>query len=636
MFLSQNLRIIPTLGRDLSSTQQKDLLRNKIIKELERNHFDSNDDSEEKNDYDNLTPKITTINSNNVDEESMLIKTILSADSISLDLSLKWMNHRLDLTKIVSKEHGYTLLHWAVFKDSDHIVYSLWKYIMDNQSEPLEVKKRKIKMWINKKTEGKEGFTALHFASFNGNLSIIRFLERHGADVYAENNYGMNWLHVAAQGNQPSSIVYFVNKNLNINSKDNIKCTPFHWACYAGAENSSCYLIAYGADPNLQDLDGFTPLHLAVKSAENIKSSRIVKQLLFWGADRNIKTNEGMKAIDLCSNILIGHIAHDLRKALAEPRYCSWLLLSQPLTKMRKEPYTALYFLFLIILSFWLLMLFIYPVLNDIVWIASTWTVYFLMMVFWSLSTFRDPGYLKKSDKIEFITLVERYEPGWLCPKCNVIRTPRSRHWNIWDKWVERFDHHCPWINNWIGTRNHGPFLIFLIFTYIMLSIVIVQVAINFSVIDDYDVRRISQTQYIGFLIPEYIINSKVVYKGICSILLIFSSFFWLLMNILLFTQIMNFLLNQTMNERYGGSKKSLNLNNSDEKSFNNDDDRAVLIQNASIDSTLANKNKSKWENFWLMMRGSESKDQYKLFLESMRRIGTSAFESILNNKQFY
>ena len=246
----------------------------------------------------------------------------------------------------------------------------------------------------------------------------------------------------------------------------------------------------------------------------------------------------------------------------------------------------------------------IYPVLNKLKWIISTSIVFVITLIFWAIATFRDPGYLKKSDKIEFITLVERYEPGWLCPKCNVIRTPRSRHCNIWDKCVERFDHHWPWINNWIGTRNHGPFLIFLICAYIMLSLVIIQIACNFSLVDDFDVRRNYQTQFIGFLIPEAVVSSKVVYKGIWSLLLIFWAFFWLLMNILLCTQIMNFLLNQTMNERYGGSMKKTELNTSEEKSFGNDD-RAVLIQNASIDSTLANKNKSKRENFWLMMKGS-------------------------------
>lgn len=163
------------------------------------------------------------------------------------------------------------------------------------------------------KSEGKEGFTAVHLAAFNGNLAIVRFLERHGADIYAENNFCLNSLHVAAQGNQPSTIIYFLNKNFDINSRDRVKSTPLHWACYAGAENSVSYLIAYGANPNLQDLDGYTPLHLAVKSAETIKSSRIVKQLLFSGADRNITNSEGCKPVDYIKSVSIPHISMDMK-----------------------------------------------------------------------------------------------------------------------------------------------------------------------------------------------------------------------------------------------------------------------------------------------------------------------------------
>ena len=89
------------------------------------------------------------------------------------------------------------------------------------------------------------------------------------------------------------------------------------------------------------------------------------------------------------------------------------------------------------------------------------------------------------------------------------------------------------------------------------------------------------------------------------------------------------------MNERYGAGSKKKGLNSSGDRSIEIEDEKAILIQNISIDSTLANKNKTKCQNFWLMMKGSESKDQYKLFIESMKRIGPSTFESILNNK-FY
>ena len=64
--------------------------------------------------------------------------------------------------------------------------------------------------WINLPSQGEEGFTALHFASFHGNMSLIHFLVTHGADVHAKNNQDINMLHVAAQGDQPVSLAYFL------------------------------------------------------------------------------------------------------------------------------------------------------------------------------------------------------------------------------------------------------------------------------------------------------------------------------------------------------------------------------------------------------------------------------------------
>lgn len=50
-----------------------------------------------------------------------------------------------------------------------------------------------------------------------------------------------------------------------------------------------------------------------------------------------------------------------------------------------------------------------------------------------------------------------------MCPDCLVLRTPRSRHCAICNRCVERFDHHCPWLNNCVGIRNHNSFIIFLV-----------------------------------------------------------------------------------------------------------------------------------------------------------------------------
>jgi hypothetical protein len=125
----------------------------------------------------------------------------------------------------------------------------------------------------------------------------------------------------------------------------------------------------------------------------------------------------------------------------------------------------------------------------------------------------------------------------------------------------------------------------FLIFTYIMLTILILQVSLYFSSV--MNLPENWEPRYIGFLVPKFIVTSQVVYKGVCSLILIIGAFFWLLMNILLYTQINNFLMNQTMNERYGArSKKPVEYSNS-ERSFIDSDAQAALLRNASIDSTL-------------------------------------------------
>ena len=258
-----NNRKIDFRSKSYSGSINKFNERN-IFREAVHNNFNFINGINKEDDMENPSPRISSA-SQLIEYQNMLMKTVLAADSISLDLTLKRMNYGLDITDIVGSENGYTLLHCAVFKDWDQIVYSLWKNIMENPAESTEFKKKKMISWINKKTEGKEGFTAIHLAAFNGNLSIIRFLENHGGDIYADNNYNLNGLHVAAQGNQPAAVVYFLNKNVDINWRDKVKSTPLHWACYAGAENSVCYLIAYGADPNLQDIDGYTALHWAVK-----------------------------------------------------------------------------------------------------------------------------------------------------------------------------------------------------------------------------------------------------------------------------------------------------------------------------------------------------------------------------------
>ena len=75
----------------------------------------------------------------------------------------------------------------------------------------------------------------------------------------------------------------------------------------------------------------------------------------------------------------------------------------------------------------------------------------------------KEAGYLIKPRNLSFMQLLKEFDPVLLCPDCEVVRTDRSRHCSICNKCVERFDHHCPWINGCVGTANHGLFVIFIL-----------------------------------------------------------------------------------------------------------------------------------------------------------------------------
>lgn len=89
----------------------------------------------------------------------------------------------------------------------------------------------------------------------------------------------------------------------------------------------------------------------------------------------------------------------------------------------------------------------------------------FICLVCW----LKDPGFVKRDDSLEFLDLLEQFDPTCLCPECFLIKPPRSRHCNLCNKCVDRFDHHCPWINNCVGKGNYKYFILFLLVQMIFL-----------------------------------------------------------------------------------------------------------------------------------------------------------------------
>ena len=71
--------------------------------------------------------------------------------------------------------------------------------LVDKKKKKIQ-KESELKAWLNAPSRGDDGFTALHFAGFHGNMGLIRLLVKNGADINAVNRQGINMLHVSAQG----------------------------------------------------------------------------------------------------------------------------------------------------------------------------------------------------------------------------------------------------------------------------------------------------------------------------------------------------------------------------------------------------------------------------------------------------
>ena len=206
--------------------------------------------------------------------------------------------------------------------------------------------------WINTPTD--ERFTALHFATYHGNMELIRLMvEEMAADIRIKNAYGANVLHVAAQGDQPCPLYYFtMRKDMDINEQDNRGSTPLHWACYSKAEYALNYILAFGPNLEIQDQNGLTPLHLAVRTVPDLKSTRPVRSLLLRGSSRSAVSAKGQTVHDMISPEMTDQLRAELTGMLAEPVYLECFMRRVPLKPIRQNHKTqalfVIFFLFVL------------------------------------------------------------------------------------------------------------------------------------------------------------------------------------------------------------------------------------------------------------------------------------------------
>ena len=375
-----------------------------------------------------------------------------------------------------------TILHVAVFKRLFDISELIIEYVKDKNQEGLET-------FLNQ--TNKQGVAAIHYASFRGNIKIIKLLVENGANLFLKTNRQLNVIHYACQGNRPSSLMYFYLKFLEnkrkgfelIKEQDSGGSTPLHWAAYSNAEDVLLYLINLDIFENeeerkafidKQDNQGYTALHLSITS----KSVRIVMKLLQNGASTDIIDNKGNTPLQLARNKKQREIAGIIKNNQG----CQICNVKAPVKQIKKSSKNIiLVFFFQITTTFILFTSIISMALNSnddktIYNVLFIIYVVFLMLFFilYMILLIKDPGVINSKPLAALKKLLDDNKDLLkYCYKCFVKKSKYSKHCIICNKCYDNFDHHCYWINKCVARKNYILFIIFLFETFLYLAMVL-------------------------------------------------------------------------------------------------------------------------------------------------------------------
>ena len=125
--------------------------------------------------------------------------------------------------------------------------------------------------------------TALHVAAEIGDLRILSWLCKNGADINAQDKDGNTALHVAVLYGALDCVQFLCNRRADVNIAGQWGFTPLF---FAATRSVHCvhYLCMHGADVNARNKFGNTALHIAAKNGS--LSSLIY--LVTHGADKNV------------------------------------------------------------------------------------------------------------------------------------------------------------------------------------------------------------------------------------------------------------------------------------------------------------------------------------------------------------
>lgn len=137
--------------------------------------------------------------------------------------------------------------------------------------------------------ESKRDGEALMYASYNGNIEIVRALLAAGADINGYDEYGETSLFKAAEVGRMSITKELLENGADVNARTDLGMTVLMRAALSGYVEITEALLDAGADVNTKNIDGETAITFAAFHGH----TAIVKMLLERGADVNSSDNNG-------------------------------------------------------------------------------------------------------------------------------------------------------------------------------------------------------------------------------------------------------------------------------------------------------------------------------------------------------